>query len=216
MNTTEIIDIITIILALAIAIIGHEIMHGYVAYKNGDDTAKTLNRLSINPIVHIDPIGTILVPAMLHFSGAGFLFGWAKPVPVNMQTVIKNGGYNAAMAVSLAGIAYNFTLAIIATILLNTIPAIDSLTGYFIAKLLYFTVIYNVVLGIFNLFPIPPLDGSQALSYLSAKYGYYGVGEFFDKISQYGMIILILIIATPLSQIIFKPIAMIINMLLAP
>jgi Zn-dependent protease len=216
MTTVEIIDIISLILALAVAIIGHEIMHGLIAFKNGDHTAKDLNRLSINPIVHIDPIGTILVPAMLYFSGAGFLFGWAKPVPVNINTVIRNGGYNGAIAVSLAGIAYNFALAISATILLNVIPTVDSIVMYFIAKFLYFSVVYNVVLGIFNLFPIPPLDGSQALSYIASKFGIHQIGEFFNKISQYGMIFLMIIIATPLSQIIFKPIGMVINLLLAP
>ncbi len=214
MNTTEVIDIITLILALMVAIIGHEIMHGAVAYKYGDNTAKSQGRLSINPIVHIDPIGTILVPAMLYFSGAGFLFGWAKPVPINERTVIENGGYNGAIAVSLAGIAFNFTLALMAMILLGFLPPVDSLLLYFIKAFLTYTLIYNVVLGVFNLFPIPPLDGSHALSHLFSKFGIYQVAEFFNKISPYGMIFLIIIIATPLSGIIFEPIRFIINMLL--
>jgi Zn-dependent protease len=214
MNTIQIIDIVTLILALAIAIIGHEIMHGLVAYKYGDPTAKSLGRLSVNPIVHIDPIGTILVPAMLYFSGAGFLFGWAKPVPINESIVMKNGGYNAAIAVSLAGIAYNFTLAIIAVIILQFIPPVDGSTMYFIHKLLWYTVIYNVVLGVFNLYPIPPLDGSHAVSHLFSKMGIHSVANFFNQISQYGMIILMLIIATPLSTVIFKPISMILQAIL--
>jgi Zn-dependent protease len=215
MQTTEILEIVALIIALAVAIIGHEIMHGYVAYLNGDDTAKIANRLSINPIVHIDPIGTILVPAMLHFSGAGFLFGWAKPVPINIRTVMKNGGYNGAIAVSLAGIAYNFTVAIIATVVLKLLsPPVDFIT-YFIDALLTYTVIYNVVLGIFNLFPIPPLDGSHALSYLFRKANIHKPADFLDSIGQYGMFILMAIIAIPgLSRVIFSPIQDVIKMLL--
>ncbi len=214
MNEIQIADIAAVIIALAVAIIGHEIMHGYVAYRYGDNTAKSQNRLSINPIVHIDPIGTILVPAMLYFSGAGFLFGWAKPVPINTHIVKKNGGYNALIAVSLAGIAFNFTMALIAVALLKFIPAADSIMTYFIQKVLWYSVIYNVVLGVFNLYPIPPLDGSHALSYLFSKMGIYQVEEFFNKISQYGMILLMIIIATPISSIIFKPISYILSMIL--
>ena len=84
------------VVALLIAIIGHEIMHGYVAYRYGDSTAKDSGRLSLNPIVHIDLIGSILVPATLFLANAPFLFGWAKPVPVRMDRVIYNGGYFAA------------------------------------------------------------------------------------------------------------------------
>ena len=115
MESIDWIELVAAIAALLVAIIGHEIMHGWVAHKYGDNTAKDAGRLSINPISHIDPIGSILVPASMYFipmllgMGGGFLFGWAKPVPVNTQTVINNGGYNAAMQVSLAGIVYNFT-----------------------------------------------------------------------------------------------------------
>jgi len=103
MSEAEIIKIISMIIALMVAIIGHEIMHGWVAYKYGDNTAKSLGRLKINPLVHIDPVGSILVPGMLFFSGAPFIFGWAKPVPININTVMRNGGAGAAVAVSLAG-----------------------------------------------------------------------------------------------------------------
>ncbi len=214
MNTIQVIDIVTLIIALAVAIIGHEIMHGLVAYKYGDPTAKDQKRLSINPIVHIDPIGTILVPAMLHFSGAGFLFGWAKPVPINERIVMHNGGYNGVIAVSLAGIAFNFTLALIAVLALQFMSSPDSIMSYFFTKLLWYTVIYNVVLGVFNLYPIPPLDGAHAISHFFSKMGIHAVAEFYNKISQYGMILLMIIIATPLSVIIFQPIQSILAALL--
>ncbi len=211
MTTVEIINIVTIILALMVAIIGHEIMHGRVAYYYGDNTAASMNRLSINPIVHIDPIGTILVPALLYFSNVGFLFGWAKPVPVNMRTVISNGGYNGAIGVALAGIAYNITLAIVASIALKAMPSPTDYITLFISNFLLYTVIYNIVLALFNLLPIPPLDGSQALGYLFRKLNMHAPANFMDSIGQYGMIILILIIATPLSNIVFAPMQKIIE-----
>ena len=214
MSEIEIVNIITLIIALAVAIIGHEIMHGLVAYKYGDNTAKEQGRLSINPIVHIDPIGTILVPAMLHFSGAGFLFGWAKPVPINERIVMRDGGYDGAIAVSLAGIAFNFTLAFVAVLLLKVVPDATSIGTYFINKLLFYTVIYNIVLGVFNLYPIPPLDGSHALAHLFSKMGIHSVANFFNQISQYGMIILMVIIATPISKYIFTPISYILSRVL--
>jgi len=210
-TTVEIINIVTIILALMVAIIGHEIMHGRVAYYYGDNTAASMNRLSINPIVHIDPIGTILVPALLYFSNVGFLFGWAKPVPVNMRTVISNGGYNGAIGVALAGIAYNITLAIVASIALKAMPSPTDYITLFISNFLLYTVIYNIVLALFNLLPIPPLDGSQALGYLFRKLNMHAPANFMDSIGQYGMIILILIIATPLSNIVFAPMQKIIE-----
>jgi Zn-dependent protease len=210
-TTVEIINIVTIILALMVAIIGHEIMHGRVAYYYGDNTAASMNRLSINPIVHIDPIGTILVPALLYFSNVGFLFGWAKPVPVNMRTVISNGGYNGAIGVALAGIAYNITLAIVASIALKAMPSPTDYITLFISNFLLYTVIYNIVLALFNLLPIPPLDGSQALGYLFRKLNMHTPANFMDSIGQYGMIILILIIATPLSNIVFAPMQKIIE-----
>jgi len=214
MEQTQVAEIAAIILALAIAIIGHEIMHGRVAYFYGDDTAKLQGRLSINPLVHIDPVGTIIVPALLYFSNAGFLFGWAKPVPIHIPTVIRNGGYNAAIAVSLAGIAFNFTLAIIATIILHFLPPITNIELFFLHAFLTYTVVYNVVLGIFNLLPIPPLDGSHVVVYQAKKMGHHEFANKFQAIGQYGMIILIVIIATPLGDIIFAPMMKIINLLL--
>ena len=211
MSIAEIINIAAIILALMVAIIGHEIMHGRMAYHFGDTTAKNLGRLSINPIVHIDLVGTILLPALLYFSNAGFLFGWAKPVPINIRTVVNNGGYNGAIAVSLAGILYNFTLAIIAIIALKFIPAVSSEATLFLKAFLTYTVIYNIVLGVFNLLPIPPLDGSQALGFIFRKINLHEAANFLDKVGQYGMILLLIMIATPLSQYFFTPMREIID-----
>ncbi len=214
MNIVDLIQISAMILSLAVAIIGHEIMHGLTAYKYGDPTASLAGRLSINPIVHVDLVGTIIVPALLYFSHAPFLFGWAKPVPVNMQVVIRNGGYGGAIAVSLAGIAYNFLLAILASVILGFMPQAKSLFEAFIQSFLYFTVVYNVVLGVFNLVPIPPLDGANALMYLAMKMKFFAFADFMRKIFPYGMIFLIIVLATPLSDIIFYPAFYLIKILL--
>ena len=129
MDFIDILRIAAAVLALMIAIVGHEIMHGFIAYKYGDMTAKNAGRLSINPLLHVDLVGTIIVPATLYFlpmlmgMDGGFIFGWAKPVPVNMRTVINRGGYNAAMQVSLAGIVYNFTVAAFASMILLSISS---------------------------------------------------------------------------------------------
>ena len=216
MENSEILKIIATVLALAVAIIGHEIMHGYMAYRYGDNTAKYAGRLSINPLVHIDPIGTIIVPAVLFFSGAPFLFGWAKPVPIYIREVIRNGGYKGAINVSLAGIYYNFGLALVASVMLKYVDfdSIDSLFEYFLILFIFQSLIYNVVLGFFNLMPIPPLDGSHALSYFAEWNRWDGIVRFYDSIERYGMVILILIIATPASQYFFAPVKYIIDMLM--
>ncbi len=210
MSSMNYIETIAAILALMIAIIGHEIMHGLVAYKYGDNTAKYAGRLSINPIVHIDPVGTIILPAILYFSGAPFMFGWAKPVPIDIRTVVRNGGYGGAIAVSLAGITYNFFLAIIASFIFPYF----NIAGSFIGYLLYMLVVYNVVLGIFNLYPIPPLDGAHALEYFSRIIKADFIANFLNKMERYGMVILIILIATPAANYFFYPAVYIIDILI--
>jgi Zn-dependent protease len=200
---------VSIILALMIAIIGHEIMHGYVAYRYGDNTAKNEGRLSINPIIHVDPVGTIVVPLLLFISGSPFLFGWAKPVPVNMWTVMRNGGYNGAIAVSMAGIAYNLVMAVTASIALGFVGG-DGI----VVQILSYLVLYNVILAVFNLWPIPPLDGSNALGYLGLKFGVRAIDDFNAKMGNYGMIILVIILATPLSKFFMLPAYVLLSFLL--
>lgn len=215
MNEADILKISATIAALIVAIVGHEIMHGWVAFKYGDTTAKDQGRLSINPIIHIDPVGTILVPAILFFTGAPFLFGWAKPVPVNMHTVLKNGGPNAAVAVSLAGITYNFAVAAICAVAFPLLTHPESLMGAFFTYFVFQSIVLNVLLGVFNLWPIPPLDGANAVRYLAESWNLKGVVAFYDKIYPYGMIIVILVLMTPLSVLLFQPVSWIVKLLLS-
>lgn len=224
MNSINLLEIPAAIIALLIAIIGHEIMHGWVAYKYGDTTAKHSGRLSINPLIHIDPFGSILVPLMTYFiplllgASSGFLFGWAKPVPVNLLTVIRNGGYNAAMQVSLAGIVYNLFLATLMSIVLLSLaqPTEADGIGYlFLYLLVMKLMLINVILAVFNLLPIPSFDGAHFISYLALKYNIRAVAEFFAKAEPYGMIVIIIILVTPLKiPLVMWPIEALLHLLL--
>ena len=202
---------IPMILAFLVAIIGHEIMHGFMAKHYGDFTAKNEGRLSINPIKHIDPFGSIVFPIVLFLSQklAGvanpIIFGWAKPVPVDMFKVVSNGGYIAGVWVSLAGIIYNFFMALIAGVLIYYFYPINSLFSAFMFMFFYYLIVVNVVLAVFNLIPIPPLDGANAIKYLSLEFKWIGIVKFFNRIESYGMLILLIILFTPLSDYIFKP-----------
>ncbi len=179
-------------------------MHGWIAFKYGDTTAKNSGRLSVNPLVHIDPFGSVLVPLMTYFipmllgASSGFLFGWAKPVPVNMQTVIRNGGYNAAMQVSLGGIAYNLFLATLFSIILTNIYSPETKDSFIVA-LSWSLVQINIVLAVLNLLPVPGFDGAHFLSYLSLKFKIYKLAQFLAKAEPYGMIVIIIILVTPLK-----------------
>jgi Zn-dependent protease len=225
MESLDILKIVAAVLALAVAIIGHEIMHGWVAYMYGDTTAKNAGRLTVNPISHIDMVGTIIVPASMYFlpmlfgAESGFLFGWAKPVPINTSTVIRNGGYNAAMQVDLAGIVYNFILAAFASIVFVSMSqptTADSLTYVFAYLFVFQLLVINVVLGVFNLLPVPQFDGAHFLMHLALKYKINAVAEFFYKNERYGIIIVLIILMTPLKDyVLFMPVQTILSLLLS-
>ncbi len=144
------------ILALAIAVIFHEVAHGYVALQLGDPTAYYAGRLTLNPIKHIDMWGTIIIPLLLILSGTGFLFGWAKPVPVNYYNL--RAGKWGPVLVALAGPATNLSILLIAGVLSRFAPVNTAMPG-----LLQWIALINAVLMFFNLIPIPPLDGSKVL-----------------------------------------------------
>ncbi len=181
------------IVILLFSVIVHEVMHGLAALKFGDRTAQQMGRLTLNPIPHIDPIGTILLPALLIFTGSPILFGWAKPVPVNPLNFrnIRKG----ELVVSAAGILANFGLAIAAAIIYHLLDALPITFPALVGSLLHFTVMINLVLAIFNLLPIPPLDGSKILlSQLP-----YNLAKEYQKFERYGILILLILLMIPLG-----------------
>src|SRR5258708_2338937 len=177
------------IVILLFSVILHEVCHGLMALRFGDRTAELAGRLTLNPIPHIDPVGTILLPLifivlpLLTGVSTHFFIGWAKPVPIN-PLHFKNIRTGELM-VSLAGVGANFGLAILAAILYNLGGNLVH-NSFLLEALLRFTVGINLMLGIFNLLPIPPLDGSKVLlSQLP-----YNLAREYERYSQYGIIIL--------------------------
>lgn len=215
----ELITALASIAALMVAIIGHEIMHGWVAFRYGDPTAYHAGRLTINPIKHIDIIGTLVVPGLLFMANAPFLFGWAKPVPIDTRVVIANGGYSAAMQVSLAGIAYNILMAAMASAVFLSLDMplqSDSVVYIFFYIMLIKMVLFNVILAVFNLWPIPQFDGAHFLSYLGLRLGTAKIAQFYARFEPYGMFIVLAILMIPgLSRILFMPAFWLQNLLLS-
>ena len=142
-----------------LAITLHEAAHGYAALTFGDPTARDAGRLSLNPIRHVDPMGTIILPGFLLLTQAPFLFGWAKPVPVNFNRLRSP---RADMVwVALAGPGMNIGLAIVSGLLMHLVPEAPGLVGTIASTALEFSIFINVILAVFNMIPLPPLDGGR-------------------------------------------------------
>ena len=175
---------------LLYSVIIHECAHAIAAYKLGDPTAHSLGRITLNPIKHIDPVWTIIVPLITYFGG-GFIFGGAKPVPINPYN-FRNPD-KGMMISSLAGPLSNFSLAILGFLGFFLSVKILPLTGSFLHFNMLFCmqiIIINILLGIFNLIPIPPLDGSRVLRYLLP----WHMKETLDRIEPFGIIIVIVFV----------------------
>ena len=171
------------IIPLLFAITLHEAAHGWVASKLGDHTARMMGRVTLNPIKHVDPVGTILVPlALLLMPGVGFIFGWAKPVPINFRALRSQK--SGMIWVALAGPGANFLMAIGWLILAIISLKLELFILYSMARVGIFL---NILLAVFNLLPIPPLDGSRVISALLPGPIAYKYGQF----EQYGFLILL-------------------------
>jgi Zn-dependent protease len=188
------------IVTLLIAIIGHEIMHGVAALFFGDRTALQMGRLSPNPIVHIDPVGSIILPLFLYLTQklAGvanpLLFGWAKPVPIDIRVVLKNGGYFGGIVVAMAGVAYNLILAFVAV---GCLVGIGFQFGEIGTAFLLNLALINLVLALVNLIPIPPIDGGRAVTYLLRWMGADRFAFQLERVEPYGIFLLLLLFMLP-------------------
>ena len=195
--------------AILIAITFHEVAHGYVAYRLGDQTAKMLGRLTLNPLAHIDPFGTLIMPALLYWLTNGqFVFGYAKPVPIDPRNFAKP---RQGMAISAAaGPVTNLILAFASFLVLKIflVPAAafspESVVEMVLKPLVMIlssSIVINVVLASFNLIPIPPLDGGRVLTgLLPARHAYS-----FSKIEPFGFVIVLVLIYTGIANIIIMP-----------
>ncbi len=187
------------ILVLVFSVVVHEVAHGWVAFKLGDTTAKNAGRLTLNPIPHIDPVGSIVLPLILAVTGSPVMFGYAKPVPVRVSML--NNPETDHAKVAAAGPASNILMALVSAILLGVLLLVANLVIsnnshlapqpnsalYFLMHVLETGIQLNIILAIFNLIPLPPLDGSWILSrFLPEKYRWRYV-----SLSRYGMLLVI-------------------------
>ena len=175
----------TWIVPILIAITFHEAAHAYAAWKLGDDTAHRLGRVTFNPLKHVDLFGTILLPALLFLTKAPFLFGWAKPVPV---TFGRLGHPRRDMAiVAIAGPLTNVMLAFVSAGLLRIVWLVPEAMAPWLVRTLYQSILLNLILAIFNMFPLPPLDGGRlALSILPRV-----LARLFARLERFGFLILL-------------------------
>jgi len=193
-------QIVVMIVPLLFAVTFHEVAHGYIALRMGDNTALLAGRLTLNPIKHLDFMGSLLLPLILNLTGSPVIFGYAKPVPVNFSNF--RNYRKSTIYVASAGVLANFALAIVSGVFFQTIAHFQWLWNESIFRplimdfyhMLFYSVVINLVLAIFNLIPIPPLDGSKILAmFLPASLRLH-----YARIERFGMIIIIFLLLTNL------------------
>ncbi|MFZ2555933.1 MAG: site-2 protease family protein [Minisyncoccia bacterium] len=190
----ELIDSLFVIAVVMFSAVIHEVMHGVAADKLGDPTARYAGRLTLNPIKHLDPFGSVVLPLILVLSSSPIFFGWAKPVPYNPFNFRRGGQWGEAI-VAFAGPASNFAIALLAALLIraNVLPL--EMSG-----VIFIIVLTNIMLGIFNLIPIPPLDGSKVLTAilpggLRASYDRWRLQMEYSPFLGFGIVILFILVA---------------------
>lgn len=193
-------------LPILIAVVLHELAHGYVAYRLGDPTAAQAGRLTLNPIAHIDPFGTVILPALLLFSGSPFLFGYAKPVPVNFRNLYEPR--RDMVLVALAGPIVNFILAGVAALLLKVLlssyvlkSGISPTAAMMLIQFLHSCLLINVSLAIFNMLPVPPLDGGRVATGILPRTPALALA----RLEPYGLLIIFLLMTSGALDHILRP-----------
>lgn len=177
---------------IILAITLHEAAHGFVAWKLGDDTAYRLGRVTFNPLRHIDPMGTIILPALLVFT-TGYMFGYAKPVPVNFRRLRQPR--RDMVLVAAAGPGTNLLIALVSAIALRLVPDTAGTATAVVAEIFSYSIFFNVILAVFNMIPLPPLDGGRVAVGLLP----YPLSSYLARLERYGMVILLIaLIGLPL------------------
>ncbi len=200
------IDGIFYVVVLILSVVAHEVAHGYSAYLLGDMTARDSGRLTLNPLKHLDIFGSVILPLLLILMQAGFVIGWARPVPYNPNNV--RHGRMGTFIVAIAGIATNIFLAVVFGLFIRFawmfgLPAYDAVALLPFYKIASIIVLVNLVLALFNLIPIPPLDGSKVLfSFIPVRYRY--VENFLEKWGMVLLLFFIIFLWSHVSPVVFK------------
>lgn len=216
MSGNPLYEIAVWLVPLVIAIVFHEVAHGLVARRLGDPTAEERGRLTLNPIKHVDPFGTIILPLVLAISHAGAIFGWAKPVPVNYARL--NHPRRDMVLVAIAGPGMNFLLAILGAVVLTATVALSGrpmgVAPTLIAANALNFVLINIFLGVFNLLPVPPFDGGHVVEGLlprSLAAGFRQIGRF--SLLVFVVLLLVLPMISPKANVVARVVAPIVDRL---